>query len=250
MNLKLTLKYDGTEYHGWQVQPNGITVQEVLEKTLSSMANEKITVTGCSRTDAGVHAAMHVSNFKMNTSIPVHKFPLVLNQKLPRDIRAVDCCVVPDDFNARFDTVEKTYRYRILNQEHDDPFLSRYVWHYPIKLDIDKMKEAASYMVGEKDFTAFMASGSSAKTTVRNLKRVEVEKEGSLITITATANGFLYNMVRIIVGTLVYAGNGKLTPVEIKHILECRDRRLGGVTAPPQGLRLEEVLYDLGDCND
>lgn len=243
MNLKLTLKYDGTDYHGWQVQPNGVTVQEVLEKTLSHLAGEKISVTGCSRTDAGVHAAMHVSNFRMETSIPVRKIPLVLNQKLPDDIRAVCCEEVGENFNARFDTKEKTYRYRILNSEHNDPFLSRFVWHYPIALDVEKMKKAAGYMVGEKDFTAFMASGSSAKTTVRNLKRVEVEKNGNLITITATANGFLYNMVRIIVGTLVYVGNGKLSCEEVKHILETKDRRLGGVTAPPEGLILEEVVY-------
>lgn len=243
MNLKLTLKYDGTYYHGWQVQPNGITVQEVLEKTLSEMAQKKITVTGCSRTDAGVHAKMHVSNFHMDTSIPIHKLPLVLNQKLPEDIRAVDCVRVEESFNARFDTKEKTYRYRILNCAHNDPFLCRYVWHYPTELDLKKMREAAGYMVGERDFTAFMASGGSAKTTVRNLKKALVEKEGDLITITCTANGFLYNMVRIIAGTLVYVGNGKLTPGEVKHILESGDRRLGGVTAPPRGLMLEEVVY-------
>lgn len=243
MNLKLTLKYDGTEYHGWQRQPNGITVQEILEDALKKVLKKKIVVTGCSRTDAGVHAAMHVSNFKCETSIPVHKLPLVLNQVLPCDIRAVKCEEVDEDFNARYHTVEKTYRYRILNCEHNDPFLSRFVWHYPIKLNVEEMKKAAEYMVGEKDFTAFMASGSSAKTTVRNLKRVDVEKDGDLITITATANGFLYNMVRIIVGTLVYVGNGKLSADMVRTILEEKDRRLGGVTAPPEGLRLEEVVY-------
>ncbi len=243
MKYKLTIKYDGTNYHGWQIQPNGITVQEVLSDTLSKLSGEKVTVTGCSRTDAGVHAKMHVSSFSMTTSIPVNKIPLVLNRYLPIDIRAVECSIVPEDFNARYNTVEKTYRYRILNCEHNDPFLSRFVWHYPIKLDIDKMKEAALYMEGEKDFTAFMASGSSAKTTVRNLKRVSVEKDGDVITITATANGFLYNMVRIIVGTLVYVGNGKLGAKEVKEILEKKDRRLGGVTAPPEGLMLEEVVY-------
>lgn len=243
MNLKLTIKYDGTEYHGWQRQPNGITVQQVLEETLEKVLKTKVVVTGCSRTDAGVHAKMHVSSFRAETSIPVNKLPLVLNQFLPPDIRAAACEIVPDDFNARYHTKEKTYRYRILNCEHNDPFLSRFVWHYPIELDVEKMKKAAEYMVGEKDFTAFMASGSSAKTTVRNLKRVEVEKEGDVITISATANGFLYNMVRIIVGTLVYVGNGKLTQEEVKTILEEKDRRLGGVTAPPQGLMLEEVVY-------
>lgn len=243
MNLKLTIKYDGTEYHGWQRQKNGITVQEVLEGALSRIAERDVTVTGCSRTDAGVHAAMHVSSFEMDTTIPVGKLPLVLNMYLPKDIRAVKCEEVPEGFNARYNTKEKTYRYRILNSEHNDPFLSRFVWHYPIKLDADKMKEAASYMVGEKDFTAFMASGSKVKTTVRNLKRVEVERVGDLITITATANGFLYNMVRIIAGTLVYVGNGKLEAAEVKKIIEEKDRRLGGITAPPEGLRLEEVVY-------
>lgn len=243
MNYKLTLKYDGTEYHGWQRQPNGITVQEVLEDALQNVFKKKIVVTGCSRTDAGVHAAMHVSNFKCESSIPTDKIPLVLNMYLPRDIRACACETVDENFNARYNTVEKTYKYRILNCEHNDPFIGRYAWHYPIKLDVDKMKEAATYMVGERDFTAFMASGSSAKTTVRNLKRAEVEKDGDLITITVTANGFLYNMVRIITGTLVYVGNGKLMAKEVKKILDEKDRRLGGVTAPPEGLRLEEVVY-------
>ncbi len=243
MNLKLTIKYDGTEYHGWQYQPNGITVQEVLEDALFQVFGEKITVTGCSRTDAGVHARMHVSNFRVETTIPVERIPLILNTHLPKDIRAAACEAADENFNARYNTVEKTYRYRILNAAHNDPFLGRYVWHYPIALDVEKMKLAASYMVGEKDFTAFMASGSSAKTTVRNLKRVEVEKEGDVITITATANGFLYNMVRIITGTLVYVGNGKLTAEEVQEILVKKDRRLGGVTAPPEGLILEEVVY-------
>ncbi len=242
-NFKLTLKYDGTAYHGWQRQPNGITVQEVLEDALEKVFKKKIVVTGCSRTDAGVHAVMHVSNFRCNTSIPVNKIPLVLNMYLPNDIRAYECSIESEDFNARYNTVEKTYRYRILNCEHNDPFIGRYAWHYPIKLDVDKMKEAAKYMVGERDFTAFMASGSSAKTTVRNLKRAEVEKDGDLITITVTANGFLYNMVRIITGTLVYVGNGKMSPESVKKILDEKDRRLGGVTAPPEGLRLEEVVY-------
>jgi tRNA pseudouridine38-40 synthase len=243
MKLKLTIKYDGTNYHGWQRQQNGITVQEVLEGALSKIAKKSVSVTGCSRTDAGVHALMHVSSFELDTTIPTDKIPLVINMYLPSDIRAVKCEKVDDDFNARYNTVEKTYRYRILNAEHNDPFLTRYVWHYPIKLNLDEMKRAAEYMVGKKDFTAFMASGSKVKTTVRNLKRVDVEKQGDLITITATADGFLYNMVRIIVGTLVYVGNGKLRAEEVKTIIDEKDRRLGGITAPPEGLRLEEVVY-------
>lgn len=243
MKLKLTIKYDGTAYHGWQRQQNALTVQEVLEDALSRISHSPISVVGCSRTDAGVHAAMHVSSFCMDTSIPVGKIPLVLNMYLPPDIRAYACEEADNSFNARYDTKEKTYRYRILNSEHNDPFLARYVWHYPIKLDIDKMRAAASLMVGEKDFTAFMASGSSAKTAVRHLKRADVNKRGDIIELTVSANGFLYNMVRIITGTLVYVGNGKLSDEEVGRIIEQKDRRLGGVTAPPQGLILEEVVY-------
>ncbi len=243
MRLKLTIKYDGTNYHGWQRQQNGITVQEVLEDALKRMTGKSVSVTGCSRTDAGVHAKMHVSSFDIETTIPIKKIPLVLNTYLPGDVRAFDCEEADEGFNARYNTKEKTYRYRILNSDYNDPFLARYAWHYPIKLDVEKMKQAASFMVGERDFTAFMASGSKVKTTVRNLKRAEIQKDGSLITITVTANGFLYNMVRIITGTLVYVGNGKLEPMDVKRILEEKDRRLGGVTAPPEGLMLEEVVY-------
>lgn len=235
--------YDGTLYHGWQRQPNGITVQEVLEDALFKISGEKIAVTGCSRTDAGVHARMHVSNFKADLSIPPSKMPFALNAYLPRDVRVQMCEEAGEDFNARYDTTEKTYRYRILNCEHADPFLARYAWHYPIRLDVEKMKAAALKIQGERDFSAFMAAGSRVKTTVRNLKRLDVEKNGKLITVTACANGFLYNMVRILTGTLVYVGNGKIDLSEIDGILENKDRRRGGITAPPEGLMLEDVKY-------
>ncbi|MCD8049212.1 MAG: tRNA pseudouridine(38-40) synthase TruA [Clostridia bacterium] len=243
MRLKLFIKYDGTNYCGWQRQKNALSVQEVLEGALEKTFGEKITVVGCSRTDAGVHARMHVSSFDAETTIPVGKIPLVVNMYLPQDIRAFYCEKAADDFNARFAAKEKTYCYRILNQEHNDPFLSRFVWHYPIALDVDKMRRGAEFIVGEHDFKAFCAAGSCVKTTVREVRELKLEKNENLIEITIRANGYLYNMVRIVAGTLCYVGNGKLEPEDVKKMLEEKKRVLGGITAPPEGLTLEKVVY-------
>lgn len=243
MNYKLTLMYDGTLYHGWQRQKNGITVQEVMEDTLSKIFGEETAVTGCSRTDAGVHAKMYVCCFKGTTTIPADKLPYVLNTVLPQDIRAIECVQAEDSFNARFDTVQKTYKYQIINTPHGDPLLRNFAWHYPVKLNFEEMERACGIIQGKRDFKCFMAAGSVVKNTVRNLKELTVEKNGDLITVTATADGFLYNMVRIIVGTLVYIGNGKLKCEELLELMENGDRRLLGITAPPQGLRLVEVVY-------
>ncbi len=243
MNLKLTLQYDGTAYHGWQRQQNAITVQEVLENTVSKIFSGKIAITGCSRTDSGVHAKMYVCNFFAETSIPVNKIPFVLNVSLPEDIRVIKCEEVLDSFNARFDTIEKTYEYKIINAPHNNPLLSRYAWHYPNKLDIEKMKEAANIIKGKHDFKSFMASGSKVKSTVRNLKCLDVEKNGDIITIRATADGFLYNMVRILVGTLVYVGNGKIGVDEVFDVLKGLDRTQAGKTVPGKGLCITEVKY-------
>lgn len=243
MNYKLTLMYDGTNYHGWQRQKNGITVQEVMENTLTSVFSSQTDVVGCSRTDAGVHAKMYVCCFKGETTIPADKLPYVLNTALPDDIRAVECTIVDDSFNARFDTVQKTYKYQILNAPHADPLLRNFAWHYPAKLDFGQMERACEIIKGKRDFRCFMAAGSVVKNTVRDLKELKAEKNGSLITVTATADGFLYNMVRIIVGTLVYIGNGKLRCEELVPFMESGDRRLLGITAPPQGLMLFDVIY-------
>ncbi len=243
MKYKLTLMYDGTAYHGWQRQQNGITVQEILEDRLGEMLSGETAVAGCSRTDAGVHAAMYVCSFYGETTIPPDKIPYVLNTILPPDIRAKKCEIAPDEFNARFDTVEKTYKYRILNTPHGDPFLRNYAWHYPPKLNTAEMERACEIIRGKRDFRCFMAAGSPVKNTVRNLKRLSLEKNGDLLTVTACADGFLYNMVRIIVGTLVYVGNGKLRADDLKELMETGDRRLLGITAPPQGLVLTDVVY-------
>lgn len=244
MNYKLTLSYNGTHYHGWQRQQNALTVQEILEDVLWRVFEKKTTVTGCSRTDAGVHAKIYVCNFFAQTTIPADKIPFVLNTKLPDDIRAYECVIVSNEFNARFDTVKKAYEYRILNRSIQDPLLKDFVWHYPILLDVEKMCAAAEIIRGKHDFAAFCAAGSSAKTTVRNLYELSVKKSDDMITIRAAADGFLYNMVRIIAGTLVYVGNGKLTEEDVRLFTQKKDRRLLGVTAPPQGLMLAEVYYE------
>lgn len=244
MTYKMTLAYDGTNYHGWQRQKNGITIQEVIEDRLSEIFGRETVVTGCSRTDAGVHAKTYVCNFSGETTIPADKMPFVLNTMLPSDIRVYECEIEREDFNARFETVSKAYEYVIVNRSFADPLLRNFAWHYPVKLDIEKMKRAASIIQGKHDFASFCAAGSSAKTTVRNLMELTVRADGDIITVRAKADGFLYNMVRIIVGTLVYVGNGKLSENDIKSFIEKKDRRLMGITAPPQGLSLVEVNYE------
>lgn len=244
MTYKLTLAYDGTNYHGWQRQKNGITVQEVMEDVLSRVFGKEITVTGCSRTDAGVHASTYVCSFSGETTIPTDKMPFVLNTMLPDDIRAYECNEMDDDFNARFKTITKAYEYKILNRPFMDPLLRNFAWHYPVKLDFEKMQKAAKLIEGRHDFASFCAAGSSVKSTVRTVTELSLKKEGDLIVVRAAADGFLYNMVRIIVGTLVYVGNGKLNDSDIKDLIEKKDRRLMGITAPPQGLSLVEVNYE------
>ena len=244
MTYKLTIAYDGTNYHGWQIQKNGITVQEVIEGIISDMFNTPTAVTGCSRTDAGVHARTYVCSFSGETTIPADKIPFVLNTKLPDDIRAYKCEIVHDGFNARFETVSKAYEYKILNRCFHDPLERNFAWHYPVKLDVEQMKKAAEIIEGRHDFASFCAAGSVVKSTVRNLMELTVRADGDVITVRAKADGFLYNMVRIIVGTLVYVGNGKLCADDIKELIEKKDRRLLGITAPPQGLSLVEVNYE------
>ena len=244
MTYKMTLAYDGTNYHGWQRQKNGITIQEVLENVLSEMFGKETVVTGCSRTDAGVHARIYVCSFKGETTIPTDKIPFVLNTKLPEDIRVYKCEDASEDFNARFQTLTKAYEYKIVNRAFQDPLLRNFAWHYPVELDVEKMKRAAEIIKGKHDFASFCAAGSVVKSTVRNLTELTVSKDGDIITVRAAADGFLYNMVRIIVGTLVYVGNGKLSENDIKELIEKKDRREMGITAPPQGLSLVEVNYE------
>lgn len=241
-NIAMRIRYDGSAYHGWQFQLNGVTVQETIENALSDACGEKIRVTGCSRTDAGVHALDYVLNFKSETKIPVEKLPYALNYRLGDDITATEAWEVPVDFNARFSAKGKRYIYLIRNDVFRDPFMNRYSWHFPYKLDFESMEKAAAHFVGTHDFKGFMAGGGQQKTTVRTVRKCSVEKNDSVIKITVEADAFLYNMVRIIAGTLVYVGCGKIKESRLPAIIESGDRKSAGITAPPQGLFLEKVF--------
>lgn len=242
-NLKLSLCYDGSSFHGWQIQKNGISVQQILQEALSKICKEPIRVIGCSRTDAGVHAAGYVCNFRTNCAIPAEKVPYAVNTVLPDDVAAYACEVVPEDFHARFSAKSKIYRYTVYQAPHRDPLRAKRAWHFPLQLEFEKMSRAAAYFKGEKDFSAFMAAGGQQMTSVRTMYELRVEKDGPFFFILSHANGYLYNMVRIIAGTLVYVGCGKILPDDIPDIIASRDRRRAGITAPPQGLQLEKVFY-------
>lgn len=241
--VKLTVAYDGTNYCGWQVQPNGITVQEVLNQCLSEFTGENIETIGASRTDAGVHALGNVAVFDTEMRMPGDKFSFALNQRLPEDIRIQKSEEVDADFHPRYVKSQKNYEYRILNCRFPIP-TERFYSHFTyIPLDVDKMKEAASYLIGEHDFKSFCGTGAQVKTTVRTVKEIQIEKSGDRITIRITGEGFLYNMVRIIAGTLMDIGGGLYPPEKMKEILEAKDRKKAGPTAPARGLTLMKIQY-------
>ncbi len=247
MNIAVKIMYDGAKYHGWQYQKNGITVQERIETVLSELTGENVSVCGCSRTDAGVHALEFVFNFKSNTKIPLQKLAFAINNHLTDDsIAAIDAWQADEDFNARFSSTGKRYIYKIWNSNIENPFTSKYSWFVPYKLDIDKMKAAAKHFEGTYDFSAFMAAGGSQKTTVRTITKCVVRESSEWkeqIEIEVEANAFLYNMVRIISGTLAEVGMGRISAEDIRSIIESCDRRRAGMTAPPEGLFLKKVLY-------
>lgn len=243
-NIALRIKYDGTNYHGWQFQENAVSVQATVEDTLSKFFGAPIRVYGCSRTDSGVHALDYILNFKTETRMPIDKLPYALNHHLPPDITVGEAWEAEEKFNARFSTHGKMYIYQIWNSIFKDPFKDRYSWHHPYKLDIAEMKKAAKCFVGTHDFIGFMASGGQQTTTVRTIRICSVEQnvnEPNLITIAVEADAFLYNMVRIIAGTLADVGSGKLSAHQISNIISSKDRQNCGVTAPPQGLFLKKV---------
>lgn len=242
-NLLLKLQYDGTAYHGFQIQPKAITIQKVIEDTLCNITGEEIHINGCSRTDAGVHAVEYACSFMTAFPIPAERLPIVMNNKLPKDIKALSCTVVEDDFHARFDTKAKTYRYIINCKQNPDVFSRNYEWQIQRELDINAMMLACNYFIGEKDFTSFMTSGNNIKTAVRCIYNLQVKNENDKIVIYICANGYLYNMVRIITGTLVEVGLGRILPPDIEDIINARNREKAGPTAPPQGLALYKVEY-------
>lgn len=240
---RLIVAYDGTNYSGWQLQDNAPTIEGELNQALEKLFQQEIQVTGASRTDAGVHACGNVAVFDADTSIPGDRIKYALNPLLPEDIRIMASEQVADDFHPRFCDTEKTYEYRILNTKDPLPMMRFYTYWYSRPLDVEKMKEAASYIPGEKDFKSFCAAGAQVKTTVRKVTDAQVTRDGDVIVIRVKGEGFLYNMVRIIAGTLIRIGEGKWEPEQIKAIIEGCDRTKAGPTAPPQGLTLMKIEY-------
>ena len=241
--ILLTVEYDGTAYAGWQRQVNGLAVQQVLEEALSAACAHPVTVTGSSRTDAGVHALDQKVHFDTGCSIPPEKYPFVLNTMLPLDIRVQDAREVPADFHARFLTSGKTYTYRIWNARHASALRRNTHWHVPVPLEEAPVRRALASLPGRHDFAAFQAAGGTAKATVRTLHSVELEIKGCEWILTVSGDAFLYNMVRIIVGTAVEIGLGRLSPDSFAEAFETHSRLSLGMTAPPHGLVLAEVRY-------
>ena len=242
--IKLTVAYDGTNYCGWQIQPNGITVEEVLNRELSALTKTKVTVIGASRTDSGVHARGNVAVFDTDSPIPPDRIAYALNRRMPEDIVVIRSEEVPADWHPRYQNSVKTYEYHILNSKMPDPTKRHTTYFVSYHLDIQKMREAAAYIVGEHDFASFCNIHTDVEDTVRTIYELAIEKNGEEWTIRIRGNGFIYNMVRIIVGTLLRVGRGFYTPEQVKEILEAKDRKSAGVTAPPQGLMLMQIEYE------
>ncbi|MGI6537746.1 MAG: tRNA pseudouridine(38-40) synthase TruA [Caldicoprobacterales bacterium] len=242
-NIKLVIEYDGHNYAGWQRQENAVTIQQVLEDALEKLTGKKTPVIGSGRTDSGVHARGQTANFFTDASVPPERYSYALNAILPRDIRIKHSEEVPADFHARYSAIGKTYRYSMVLSPHGVAIGRHYYCHIPFPLDVKAMKEAAEEFRGTHDFAAFMASGSSVKTTVRTVFDARLEEEGDFLHFWVTADGFLYNMVRIMAGTLIDAGRGKISSYCIKDIIISKDRSLAGFTAPAHGLCLERVYY-------
>ncbi len=243
-NIALKLKYMGTAYHGWQIQKNGVTVESTLERALSSVVGHPVKCVGAGRTDAGGHALTYVANFHTTSSIPCDRLPLAVNTRLPDDIVVVKATQVSPEFNAIGSCLKKEYTYRIYNSRIRDPFYVNRVWFYPRRLDEAVMGDAARQMVGTHDFAALRSVGTETRTTVRTVYYFDISRDGDLIDCKVCANGFLYNMVRAMVGTCVYAAEGKLSPGELPGILDARDRTAAGPTAPPDGLYISKLWYE------
>lgn len=241
--IMLTVAYDGTNYHGWQYQNNGKTIEGELNKALSSLLQKNIEVIGASRTDAGVHAMCNAAVFDSDAGIPAEKYSYALNQMLPDDIRIRKSEEVPADFHPRKTDTVKTYEYRIDCEEFADPLKTRYAYFTYVPLDASKMQEAAFHLIGTHDFKSFCSVNTTATTTVRTIYDIQVIRDGIDIIVRITGNGFLYNMVRIIVGTLMDVGRGKYTPDKVKDILEATDRTAAGPTVPACGLMLKELHF-------
>ena len=241
--ILLTISYDGTNYSGWQKQKNAVTVQGEFDKACSTLFKTDVESIGASRTDAGVHALGQRAVIDVDTSIPAEKIPLALNPLLPDDIVVTHAEEVGADFNPRFKALKKIYEYSIYNAPFRNPLYRNYSEYVRYELDLDSMRTACEAFVGEHDFRAFCASGNSSKTTVRTIYSLDIEKDGDFIKIRVTGNGFLYNMVRIIAGTLIYVGEGRIAPDDLPEIIASGDRRKAGKTVGPSGLVLVKIMY-------
>ena len=243
MRVRLIVAYDGTNYHGWQIQKNAVTVEEILQQALCDLLQEPIELVGASRTDAGVHDRGNVAVFDTHTRIPAEKIAIAVNQRLPEDIRVMQSEEVEEQFHPRYAESEKTYEYHISNVPIQLPTRRLYSYFVYLPLDVEKMQEAAKLFVGEHDFAGFCSAKSQVQTTVRTIYDCQVEKEGDEICIRVRGNGFLYNMVRIIAGTLVEVGLGRRKLSTVSQAIEKADRSLAGPTAPPEGLTLIKIEY-------
>ena len=244
MRVKLVVAYDGTNYSGWQLQKNAVTIEQKLNEALTDLLGEEILVTGASRTDAGVHSLGNVCIFDTDTRIPAEKICYALNPRLPEDIVVQESCEVASDFHPRAGKSSKTYEYRVLNRTLPDPTRRRDTYFYHYDLDVEAMKRAASYLEGEHDFKSFCSVHAQVESTVRTIYSCTVTKDDDVIRIRVTGNGFLYNMVRIIAGTLIEVGAGKRKPEEIISMLEATDRCSAGPTAPAHGLTMIGIQYE------
>ena len=241
--IKLTVAYDGTNYCGWQIQDNGITIEEVLNRELSKLLQEDIKIIGASRTDSGVHALGNVAVFDTQTRIPSEKISFALNQRLPDDIRIQESCQVADDFHPRFCDTIKTYEYRIWNDKFPNPLVRLYSKFCYFNVDVAKMEQAAAYLVGEHDFKSFCTPRTQVESTVRTVTEISFRTEGKMIIMTIRGTGFLYNMVRIIMGTLLKCGMNMYPPEHVKEILDAKDRAAAGPKAEACGLQLVGIEY-------
>ena len=243
-NIKLTIEYDGKDFNGWQKQPNKLNIQGTIEQAIKNITGEEVELNASGRTDAGVHALGQVANFKTNSQIPIEKFAIAINSRLKKSIIIINAEEVDERFHSRLTCKRKTYRYIINNSIEGSAIYRNLETHIPQKLDINKMEKALKYFEGEHDFKAFKASGTSSKNSVRTIYKTNIYKENNRIYIELTGNGFLYNMVRIIVGTLVEVGLGKIEPEKIQEIIKSKKRENAGKTLPPNGLYLVNVEYN------
>jgi len=242
-NIAVRLMFDGSRYHGWQVQKSDVTVAGTLETVLSRLCKHPVTVHGCGRTDAGVHAMRYCFNFRTSSSIPPERLPLAANSLLPRDISVQSSVYAPDDFDANLDCIKKEYTYRIFCSRIHNPFYNDRAYFYPHRLDIDAIRRAAEHFVGCHDFAAVRSVGTVTKTTVRTVHWYEIDEKGPIVEFRVCADGFLYNMARAMAGTLIYVSEGKISPDDLPRLLGQKERRLTGPTVPPGGLYLTRLWY-------